>query len=1039
MTFSAPPPLPRADLVLASAGTGKTFQLAMHIIRLLARGTPPNSILAVTFTRKAAGEIAQRVLRSLAEGAAGGEPLKRLREFIDPHLTRARAAELAASFARSLHEFGAMTIDGFMARTARCAALDLDAPPAWRILDEPESEVLSRQAVAHAADHLDRSFLLLILDAFGAGHSGVNVEGTLFRAARDARRAYSQSREAPEAWGAVGPSRDPLDNAALAEAREALAAASLPLTKKGEPDKRFANARSTALRHVDQEQWALLLDGAFAPNAALNKESYSRVAYPPDLREALSRLAAHGAAVELQRLRARNRASFDFIRAHDAALWSLKRAHAAFDFDDVPRLLLASSLTPEQLAFQADRQFTHVLLDEFQDTSLDQFEVLQPLMSEAASGAENASLFCVGDAKQSLYTWRNAEPALLGTLESTFSMSRRDLARSFRSAQAVLDSVNDFARGLAGANALIGHRPVAERFLRDFRPHIAADSARLGVVRAHFHESDEPGPRIARVVTHISGLVRDRPGCTVGVLTRHKKDIPLLVRLLRAAGIEASQEGGGPLRDASIVRAVWTMLQVANFPEDTAALDHLLNSPLAAPLGLGQRAPRTADEGESVARLLRARLAREGLAPLLRELRRACWPLLSSFERGRLTQLVEAAQNRGDDSPRAVRHLQRFFESVPLDRPAAARVRVMSIHASKGLEFDIVVLPDLAQPLLHPGREVIVSREGPLQPVEAVTHSCQVLRPWCPALDLAHRRAEETRVFGELCVLYVALTRAIHQVDLFLVARAEKPDLKPTLDDLVVDAFNLPRTPAPGTVVTLAGDPHWTQAAPPAPGPAPVPPLHLEVRPARHVPAARLDRLAPSHAAHHELPWTPQPSGRGGALKRGELLHALLAGLTWFDSPPVEPPAASFERARATGASEDDIARAWRQLAPSLALRADTSPGLAPLFAPILGASLRIEHPIAARIRHEGKEVLITGRFDRLVLLPRRAGAWIIDYKSDQAANEDDIARIVLSYEPQLRLYARAAAKAYALSLHTIRITLALIGPARLIDLPGET
>jgi ATP-dependent exoDNAse (exonuclease V) beta subunit len=99
------------------------------------------------------------------------------------------------------------------------------------------------------------------------------------------------------------------------------------------------------------------------------------------------------------------------------------------------------------------------------------------------------------------------------------------------------------------------------------------------------------------------------------------------------------------------------------------------------------------------------------------------------------------------------------------------------------------------------------------------------------------------------------------------------------------------------------------------------------------------------------------------------------------------------------------------------------------VFAPIPGAALRIEHALAARVRHDDKDVLVAGRLDRLVLLPGRTGAWIVDFKSDRVETLADEARLALTYAPQLRLYARAVARAYGLPVPAIRCTLALLGP----------
>ena len=124
-------------LIRASAGSGKTFQLSSHFLRQLFEGHAPETILATTFTRKAAGEILGRVLLRLADAADNTQAAMKLAEFLElPDITILKARDLLVQVTRNLHRLRVCTLDSFFQQVARSLTLELGLPPGWSIIDE---------------------------------------------------------------------------------------------------------------------------------------------------------------------------------------------------------------------------------------------------------------------------------------------------------------------------------------------------------------------------------------------------------------------------------------------------------------------------------------------------------------------------------------------------------------------------------------------------------------------------------------------------------------------------------------------------------------------------------------------------------------------------------------------------------------------------------------------------------------------------------------------------------------------------------------
>ncbi|RMH02920.1 MAG: hypothetical protein D6702_07460 [Planctomycetota bacterium] len=977
------------EVILASAGTGKTFQLSRRYRELLRAGVPPERILATTFTRKAAGEILDRILEDLA------------REAVD----QAGRALLARSL-RALDRFEVRTLDSFFAGLGRLFAPELGLPPDWRILDEVEDAELRSEALAAQLEQEDADDLLRLLDALEGGRPNRSVHESLLRTLDAALELYRDSP--PEAW--EQPSAPP-DPAVVAAARAELAEFEPPRTKKGKPDQRWLKVL-THLQETDPEEEALLANG-LVKKVLAGEELYWNHPVPEPLIRRLLAPLAHRLKSEAA---ARTRAARRLLAGFDDHYARAKARRRGYRFEDLPRALAGAegraALGP-LLAHRAGAPIEHLLLDEFQDTSVIQWRVLQPLAERVlAAPPERSSFFCVGDLKQSIYGWRSGEPRLLAAMAERYRDSGvvpEELHRSWRSAPEVLELVNALFPAIPGVKKLADAPELAAAAARwagafplheSARPELRGSARVLQAPAAEDDESQEP-VTLRCAAERAAALACE--GLEVGLLVRRGRFVAPLLHELQRLGVRASGEGGNPLTDSGAVLAALALLWLADHPGDTAAAFHVARAGLDARLGFGPEAPR------ELAAAVRTRLATEGYGPFLAELA-PVFADASAWDRVRFRQLVERAyaQDRAGGPPRPAAFVRAVrAEKVP--SPLRAPVQVMTIHAAKGLGFDAVVVTDLAGKLFARPASFVRSRPDPAGPLERVlVQPGAALEGLDPEGAGALAAGERARTFEEaLCVLYVALTRAKERLEVVLPP-LKRQDLSLAL--LLRQALGLPEDGAdvlwssgerPGTAAAAARKTP-TPAAAPAPAPVPL----------RLLPPARprlLPRETPSGAEGGPLRRGRELLRIGGraARARGILVHRLCEEVEWLeDFRPDRPALLALV--------------AGHGLAPAAAAEA-VDGFLAALAAPEIRAALsRAGQPDEPRevwrerrfqlvVPDEaGRPQLRSGSFDRVVLFAGGGGE-VLDFKTDavdeSGAAGRPLAELVELYRPQLELY----------------------------------
>lgn len=920
------------ELIEASAGTGKTYALVERLVAALHEGVEPCEIVALTFSRAAAGEIFARFVRRLAENAA----------------QRPADADLLRRVVETQHLTQIGTLDSFLMRFVQMFPLELglagdvsvlgdfDAGGAYtgvslsilRRSDDGAKRALTaafRQAKNREAC---RSFIATYQDLVGTWHR-LYLDHPDAAGWGDAARIWP---EPPEALAATIPQI------------RAVADALAPFAGKRGADTFIAAVR-TFTGKIPKIPKALEDEPAAARAVRL----------------------MHG--FNLARRLETARGLHALLAAFEGEYARRVRARGRLTFGDVPRLV-ASLPEAARLAleYRLDARIRQWALDEFQDTSHEQWAALGNLVDEAVQADGEKGVFVVGDCKQAIYGWRNGDVAIFANLRESGKYELRELNESYRYTQEIADAVN---------------RVFSGKFLAQFGKwrcpeHVAHDRATRGFV--HLVETaDAKKESFAEPLVNELQAVRPwERGLSCAVLVRANDFGELIGTALRHAGIPATWEGESAVLDTPVLRAFTAYVKLAEHPDDALSYNHLRTTPLGRALY-----PDGLPAAEVVSRDALDALTTRGLGRTFQELRaRLPDTAFDAFTEQRFADMLRAAaafELSLEPGTRLASFVDYLEAEKRRDLADPGSVKIMTIHRSKGLGFDYVLLPLYEHMGLdHAVNDPLVGRD----PEWVLPNPGEATAEGDPALAGPYRAVKDACVYEGLCVYYVAMTRAKRALTLILPP-APKTEGKTTKFSGFVRMCGL----------ADAGDPAWYErpaASAPASGvdvAASPPP----VRAARRHVARRM----PSRSFHSGMKagaLFASERGRVAALRRGTEAHEALAQVEWWDAAAART---DLERAlvRPTGPVE-----LWRETPYELC--------------------------------RDG--VWESGQFDRVVFTGTGADrrATIYDFKTNVPRPEETeaafAARMRAQYAGQMRAYAAALAQLAGLPPDRIETVLLL-------------
>ena len=697
----------------ASAGSGKTFMLVVRYLSLLFSGADASKILALTFTNKAASEMSQRVVETLEELESRGELLEiiKVTELSKEEILNKRPTILAAFLNANTK---IMTIDSFFTQILRKFSLYASLMPDFSTFSsQHELKLLSRflkeVSVANKRDTLITlslsskkrlSDIFLLLDEF----YNKKEELASLRFEKVNERSYED------------------------EAMEALRALQTIV-------KNCKGASASLINAVEAENFDALLEKSWLIKESLEYWVFKKC-FTAQMNQHLHTIQnaalAHYRAKESNFFYALN----ELLSIYKKSKKALYEEDAELGFSDVTSLvyeILHLINDSEFLYFRLDATIEHILLDEFQDTSIVQYEILKPLIREITSGEgafSGGSFFFVGDVKQSIYRFRGGVSALFSEVAKENATEVDKLLTNYRSLQEVVAFVNT----------------VFKEKIQGYTPQLLPQESSGGYVEVIKSNAilETTIEQVKRVIAQ--GAKPD----DIAILCATNGDGEEIKLALLQEKIEVVTETTTKLINQKSIKAVLEYLKYLYFKED------IYRHNFFALIGCRVAPIKSVDCNRvSLIDIVKGAIARYGL-------------FSDEFH---LIRFLDAIRRYSD-----IEAL--LFEYERLDTTAAAAdingVRVLTIHKSKGLEYEHVIVMDRLKGA-PPRKESIIYEYDAiaLQNVYLRTKNRDALdKAYANALEKEQKLVREDKLNS----LYVAFTRA--RENLFIVAKEEKSDFE---------------------------------------------------------------------------------------------------------------------------------------------------------------------------------------------------------------------------------------------------------------------
>lgn len=999
----------RSEYLSASAGSGKTFALSQRFCRLVMAGCPPEEICALTFTRPATREIFAAIIERLLTDTS-----------LDGKYALSREVALARILA-VLPRLQISTIDSFSSKVARLFAYEVGLDPDFSLYEgelSPEGQALQNEMVRRAFNAVDAQASKELLDVFDIQERFVAETRPLSQQWKEFWQTYASILENnPKGWGdleAIGvePStkREPVQDL-VARAQELINL----LRQDKSTDKRQVTQLQRILdgyhvqidslrqlKHQWKGDWRAEKNlESCAVRGALT--SYGKTMELADeLQTIFNRLLNDMVSRDLLQAAQHTKSLYQALSALKQAETQLRKETGLISFDGVTRALseaIGGNLSvrnPEAfyVAYRLDSAIRHLMIDEFQDTSTSQWQVLSGVAHElAAPHSEDGTFFYVGDVKQSIYAWRGGDYTLFADSTRLPDIpAGQPLIKSYRSSPTIISFVNQVMKfdltASRGEESEWQYNTLL-KWNQQWVDHVAhKDTPGYVQMLTVDGKREEWVVHAARVIAaRWKQLAKKK--LKIAVMAR-KNDVLQgengLLNYLRKEGVPCAVDGKRSVNDTPLGALIIHLLHWMADPRAT------LYYGMAELVGL-----TTANPDETLDTWMKC-ISQDGFTAWLDLLFGVAAPIrerLSGMDLNVLDAVrhgLEKLDQKGRTDPIEAK---RILELLQVQCSADENVvNLMTVHHSKGLTYDVVFsifsgeINKEAYVACECSDDWVLER--PI--LNSTYHASE-------GLSLARQQRREARMYDTLCMLYVAITRARYEQ----IVLAPKSDVITSKDELrlgqasgwLYQRFNVAGAPTCSGIADAQvefpdaehgpvyscysdGDPDWWQTLPDQDETSSE---YETFQWEREAPEATVEVGLPSEHAKAKTIAELLTQKSVQAKGYGISLHECLAQVEWSDRPPEGLFADVFRQPK-------EPCELWR------------------------------ERPFSVRLEDEDTLRYVAGQFDRVHLFPERRSAIIYDFKTSQTAE------VTPEYRTQMLKYQKALAVLTGYDVADIRMVL---------------
>ena len=798
----------RSFIIQAPAGSGKTELLTQRLLALLAHVKQPEHIIAITFTRKAANEMRTRVLDALAKASAAppSDHAHALKTWTLAQAVLKQHETQDWELLKNPNRLRIQTIDAF------CASLTAQSP------------ILSHLGgCCHPSDHPDHLYhqaLQVLWKGFGeqawtpalarllalVDNRYATLEKLLISllAKREQWLFYlgCETKDLLEHHlnQIVDHHERKLSNTLSFEQKETLkkilcylkkpnnwpSMAALLLTKEGAWRRSFTArlgfpASKTLKTKVEKEEVKAIKEQL---KQLIIEFEENDLTFRGILFETFSQPNRHYSETEWEVLDS----LFEILPTCAALLQLVFRQHRATDFTEIALSALAAlgqSQTPTDLALKLDHQIHHILVDEFQDTSLLQFRLLEKLVGEWQPN-DGRTLFLVGDPMQSIYAFRQAEVALFSKAKASgigpVPLNFLALETNFRSNESIIDWIN---RTFQPAFEKTGAIP--------YHPSTAFHTNRCASKITH-HRVSNPTEEAALIVQMIQAQQNDN---SIAILVRSRTHLKAILSALHQEGIAFQALEIEAIHQQMIYHDLLSLTKALLFIHDRKAwlsilrapfcgltLDDLLivsqNDLIFESLSNPDHLKHVSEDGQMRLKKIHTVMQHalnNRQRQTLRDALETVWKQLSGPEcleeinhfhsATQFFDLLEKLEQGGELSD--LSFFEKKLASLHLNHESNATVHIMTIHKAKGLEFDHVILPGLHRRTQSDTKDLLLWQESLIEEAESglvmapLSHRSEGVNPTYAYLAKERQKKREAEA---LRLFYVAATRAKQHLSL---------------------------------------------------------------------------------------------------------------------------------------------------------------------------------------------------------------------------------------------------------------------------------